>query len=188
VFQGLPCNLKHALLRRAGQEIHPGLPGDRLQLLDRGGPVDVAGNDQHFLLLALEQQRELADSGGLARALQAGHQDHRRWRDGEVEPRARLAHQAGEFAVHHADQRLAGREAADHFLAERLRAHRVDEVLHHRQRDVGLQQRDAHFAQRVLHVRLGEARFAADRLDDLREAGCEVVQHGGVKLTPCPTL
>ena len=47
-----------------------------------------------------------------------------------------------------------------------LRAHRVDEMLHHRQRDVGLEQRDAHFAQRVLDVGLGEARLAADRLDD----------------------
>ena len=80
------------------------------------------------------------------------------------------AHQARQFAVHDADQRLPRREAADHLLAERLRAHRVDEMLHDRQRDVGLQQRDAHFAQRFLHVRLGEARFAADRLDDFREA------------------
>jgi fused signal recognition particle receptor len=85
---------------------------------------------------------------------------------------------ADTFRAAAADQRLAGREAADHFRAERLRAHRVDEVLHHRQRDVGLEQRDAHFAQRVLDVRFGEARFAADRLDDLRETSGERVQHG----------
>ena len=64
-----------------------------------------------------------------------------------------------------------------HFLAERRRAHRVDELLHHRQRDVGLEQRDAHLAQRLLHVRLGEARFAADRLDDLGEARGQVIEH-----------
>jgi hypothetical protein len=80
--------------------------------------------------------------------------------------------------VHDAYQRLARREAADHLLAQSLGAHCVDEVLYHRQRDVGLEQRDAHFAQRILHVRLGEARFAANRLDDLREARGQVIQHG----------
>ncbi len=72
--------------------------------------------------------------------------------------------------MHDADQRLSRRETADHLLAERSLAHLLNEMLHHRQRDVGFQQRDAHFAQRVLHVGFGEARFAADRLDDLREA------------------
>ena len=36
------------------------------------------------------------------------------------------------------------------------------------------------FAQRVLDVRFGEARLAADRLDDLREASRESVEHRGV--------
>ena len=72
--------------------------------------------------------------------------------------------------MHHADQRLARRQAADNFGAERGGTHRVDEVLHHRQRDVGFEQRDAHFAQRFLDVRLGKARLAANGLDDAREA------------------
>jgi hypothetical protein len=80
--------------------------------------------------------------------------------------------------MHHADQRLARREAAEHFLAERLGAHRIDEVLHHRKRDVGLEQRDAHFAQRVLDVVLRQPRFAAHGLDDLAEARGQVVEHG----------
>jgi hypothetical protein len=80
--------------------------------------------------------------------------------------------------VHHADQRLAGRQAAGHFRAERRGAHRLDEVLHHRQRDVGLEQRDAHFAQRLLDVGFGEARFAANVLYDAREPCGQCVQHG----------
>ena len=90
--------------------------------------------------------------------------------------------------MHYADERLARRQAADHFLAERLGAHRVDEMLDHRQRHVGLEQRHAHLAQRVLDVRLGEARLAADRLDDLREPRGQVVEHGGDRLKACPTL
>ena len=89
-----------------------------------------------------------------------------------------LAHQLRQLAVHHADQRLARREAADHFLAERLLLHARDEVLHHRQADVGVEQREAHFAQRLLDVVLGEARVAAQRLDDAGEALREGVEHG----------
>src|SRR5690606_41297195 len=51
------------------------------QLLDGGGTVDVGGHHHHRLLLALlEEARQLAHCGGLARALQAGHQHHRRRR------------------------------------------------------------------------------------------------------------
>ena len=50
--------------------------------------------------------------------------------------------------------------------------------LHHRQRDVGVEEREAHLAQRLLDVVFGEARVAADRLDDLGEPACQGVQHG----------
>jgi len=93
----------------------------------------------------------------------------------EVEPDVRLAHEGGELAVHDADEGLAGREAADHFLAQRLGAHGFDEVLHDRKRDVRFQERDAHLAQGFLDVGFGKARFAAHALRDLREARSEVV-------------
>jgi hypothetical protein len=80
--------------------------------------------------------------------------------------------------VDHADQRLSRRQAADHLLSQGLRAHRLDEMLDHRERDVGLEQRDAHFAQRLLDVRFGQPRFAADLLDDLGEPRGQVVEHG----------
>ncbi len=81
----------------------------------------------------------------------------------------RAAHQRRELALDDADQRLAGRQRADDLVAERLLADRRDEVLDDRQRDVGLEQREAHFAQRILDVVFGEARFAAQRLDDARQ-------------------
>ena len=52
-----------------------------------------------------------------------------------------------------------------------------DERLDDRQRDVGLEQRQAHFAQRVLDVGVGEARFAAQRLDDARQAFGQGFEH-----------
>ncbi len=51
--------------------------GDDLELLARGGPVDV-DRDQHGTVAALlEPGRQLAAGGGFARALQAGHQNDR---------------------------------------------------------------------------------------------------------------
>ena len=65
------------------------------------------------------------------------------------------AHERGQLPVHDADQRLAGSQAADHVLPERRFAHARDEIAHHRKRDVGFQQGDAHLAQRLLDVALG---------------------------------
>ena len=55
---------------------------------------------------------------------------------------------------------------------------RVDELPDHRQRDVGLEQRQPHFAQRVLDVVVGEARLAAQFLDDAGKPLGEIVEHG----------
>jgi hypothetical protein len=122
--------------------------GQRLQLLDRGRTVDVAA-DHHDLLLAplLQVLGQLADGGGLARALQAGHQDHRRRRHVEVQVARLRAHHRGQLVAHDLDQGLARRQALQHFLADRAHLDALDQRLHHRQRDVGLEQGDAHLAQ-----------------------------------------
>ena len=160
-----------------------GLRRNGAQLLDRRRAVDVGRDEQH-LLLALRQQPsgELAGGGRLARALQAGQQDHRRRlrRQTEVALRFRkiAADQQRELALHDADQRLPGRQAADDFLAERLLLDARDEVAHHGKRDVGFEQGHAHLAQHVLHVLLGESSLAAHGLDDARQLGGQLFQHG----------
>ena len=150
----------------------------RAQLLDRGRAIHVATDQQHlFLLLVAQQFGELAAGGGLARALQTGHQDHGGRHGGEIERVVVLAHQPGQFAMHHADQRLAGIQVADDFLAERGLLDLGDEFLDHRQRHVGFEQGHAHFAQGILDVALGQARLAAQVLDDAGKALCKIVQH-----------
>ena len=97
---------------------------------------------------------------------------------GEIERRRRAAHQRGELALDDADQRLSGRQRADDVLPTAFSRTRGDEILDDRQRDVGLEQRHAHFAQRVLDVGVGEPRFAAQRLDDAAEPLGQIVEHG----------
>ena len=106
------CNPAGAAPGCYRMEIRPHLLGQALQLQHGGRPADVGADQQHALLLADEMSRQLARGGGLAGALQAGQQDDGRRCMAQVEGLRAAAHDRHEFIVDHADQRLAGREAA----------------------------------------------------------------------------
>ena len=59
------------------EHLHSDLVAQGAQLLDGGGPVDIGGHQQGAAPLLLEVQAQLGCGGGLAGALQAGHQNHR---------------------------------------------------------------------------------------------------------------
>ena len=121
-----------------------------LQLQDRGGSIHVGAGEQHFLALVLfEPFRQLRRGRRLAGALQSRQQDHDRRLRPQVERPHALAHQRDQLVVDDADQRLARRQALVELLPDDLGAHRLDERLDDRQRDVRFQQRHAHLAQRV---------------------------------------
>ena len=92
-------------------------------------------------------ERELGGGRRLARALEAGEQDHREL--AEREPGRAGAHQLGQLVVDDLHDLLAGREALQHLLAERPLAHAGDEVADDREVDVGLEQREADLAHRA---------------------------------------
>ena len=95
--------------------------------------------------------------------------------------RACAAHERDQLLVQDADERLAGREAGGDFGAERLLLDALDEGLDHRQRNVGLEQRHAHFAQGLADVFFGDAAAAAQRVDGAGKPRREVLEkcHGG---------
>ena len=66
------------------------LPAELLELVDRGRALEVGGDERGRLPLLAQEQRELGGGGRLARALEAGEQDHRRRPPGERELRAAL--------------------------------------------------------------------------------------------------
>jgi hypothetical protein len=76
------------------------------------------------------------------------------------------------------DQHLAGCQALQHLLPGRPLAHPVDEILDHRQRDVGLEQRHAHLAQGVLDIVRAQPALAAKVPDGAGQAFAETVKHG----------
>ena len=71
------------------------------------------------------------------------------------------------------DHLLAGRDRADHILADGAGAHLVDEFLDHRQRHVGLDQGGAHFAQGGIDISLGQGAATAKLVEDAGQAGLQ---------------
>ncbi|MCY1414740.1 cytochrome c-type biogenesis protein CcsB [compost metagenome] len=152
--------------------------GEGFQLLDGRRAIDVRGHHQHRLLLALlEEARQLADGGGLARALQAGHQDHRRRRDAQRQVLVGRAHQLDQLGLDDLHEGLARSQALGYFGADRALLDPGDEVLDHRQGNVGFEQRHPHFAEGVLDVVLGQLGLAGYMAQRLREAVCKVFEH-----------
>ena len=75
---------------------------------------------------------------------------------GRVSSRAQDRH---ELVVDDLHDHLAGRDAAQHLLADGALAHPADEVLDHRQRHVGLEQGDADLPHRLADVGLAQRRL-----------------------------
>ena len=140
-----------------------GLLADLDELVHRGGALQVAGGhrDVHLLLLA-QVARQLAAGGGLARALQAGHEDHRRAALGEHEVAPRAAHELGQLLVDDLHHLLARVQRLQHLGAQRPLLHRARELLDDLEVHVGLEQREAHLAHRLGDVVLGQLAARAD--------------------------
>ena len=97
---------------RVGEDGHVDLATERAQLFDGGRTLEVGADEQRLAALALEPRRQLRRVGGLARALEAGHQHHR-GRLGGVGDRERLAAEGpGQLVVDRLDDLLGGIEGA----------------------------------------------------------------------------
>jgi len=132
--------------------------GQRHQLIDRGGPVGIPGDQPGAAPIATQHQRQLGRGGRLARALQPDQHDHARRRPAQVQA-AGLAQRIDQFFVDDLDHLLGRFQALLDLGTNRALFHAVDEVLGDLQVDVGLQQRHAHFAQRGRDVFLGQLAF-----------------------------
>jgi hypothetical protein len=166
--QGALGDVGGALAGDDRQALDLDLLGQHGQLFHGGRAAGVERGDQHLLALELVQpQGQLAGGGGLARALQAGHQDHRRRVQGQVQAGGDLAAQHVDQAVIDDLDHLVGRlDRADDRFAGSGFLGLADEVLDHRQGDVGFQQGDANFAQRLVDVLLGQHAATAEAVED----------------------
>ena len=137
------------------------LSAELLELVDRRGPLQVGGDERGLLPGLPEQKRELGGRRRLARALEAGHQDHGR-RLPEREARVAGAHQRGQLLVHDLHDLLAGVEPLQHVLAARALLDLGDEVLDDLEVDVGLEQRETDLAHGLRDLLVVEPALAAE--------------------------
>ena len=75
-----------AVARLGRVHLDAGPLAEHLELVDRVGALQVAGDQQRLVALALEPAGQLAGERGLTGALQAGQHDHRRRLLGELQP------------------------------------------------------------------------------------------------------
>ena len=154
---------------------HAGALADDLQLGHGVRPLEVGGDEHRLVALRLEPVGELAGQRRLSGALQAGEHDDRRRVLREPQPPGLAAEDLDELLVDDLDDLLRRVERLVHLDAARPLAHRLDEVLDHRQGDVGLEQCDPDLAGRGVDVGVGQLALAAQVL----ERGGEAVLQGG---------
>ena len=162
-----------------GQRVDADLAAEHGELVHRGGAVGVERRHQHLLALALgEPLGELGGGGGLARALQADHQDGC-WRVVDLEAAGIVlaAQRLDERVMHDLDDLLTGGDRSGDRLTGGLFLDPLDEVAGDGQRDVRLQKRDAHLAQRGPHVVLGERPLPREPVEHAGEALGQVFEH-----------
>ncbi len=163
---------------RRRKKIDADLSGERSQLLDRGRAVHIATHQQHFLAhIRAQQPRELSGRGCLSRTLQSREKNDRGRRGRQIDGRGFASHQPRELALHDPDQRLTGRQRSRDVLSQRFFTDGGNEILDDRQRDVGLEQHHAYFAQGFLDIGVGQSGFAAKTLDDAAKPLGEIVEH-----------
>ena len=134
---------------------------------DRSGirPMNVCA-DQHdtLAILFLQAPGELGRCGRLAGPLQACEKYHD-WRlRSQIERHGVAAEHVDQLGMDDLDEGLAGRKALADLLANGALPDMLDEGLDHRQRDVCLQEREAHLPHRILDIGVGNAALAAQIL------------------------
>jgi hypothetical protein len=137
----------------------------------------IGGDEQRRVALALQPAAQLAGQRRLTGTLETGQHDHGRRLLRQPDPAGLAAEDLDELLVDDLDdllgrvQRLRDVGTAGAFLDG------VDEGADDRQRDVGLQQRDADLARGGIDVGVGQPALAPQAGEDLVQAVGEGLEH-----------
>ena len=162
-FQRRVNDIYRLLTNIRREEINAHLLCQRLKLFDCRRAINVGRNHQHFLLVLLAQElTEFTNAGCFTGTLQARHQHDRRRLRRQVQGLVLFAHRRNQFVTDDFDELLPRRQALINFMTNRFLFYAIDKLTHYRQSDIRLQQRHAHFAQRIFYVVFSEASTATD--------------------------
>ena len=104
------------------------------------------------MAVLLQPFREFSGRRCFTGTLQTDEHDDRRRLRREIDPDVRPAEHLDQFVANDLHDLLAGTQALQHFLAQRLGLHGVGELLDDLEIDVRFQQRDPDFFQRLFDV------------------------------------
>ncbi len=90
---------------------------------------------------------------------------------------ASLAEQSRQLIMKNLNDLLTGRDASQHFLAQRLLFDPRDETLRDLKIDIRFQQREAHLAHRIVDVRLADRAMPAQVLENVLQLIAELRKH-----------
>jgi hypothetical protein len=161
------------------EHLHADLVPQGAQLVDGSRPVDIGGHQQGATPLLLEVQAQLGGGGGFTGALETCHQHHRGGLRGLGQGGVAAAHDLHQLLMHQLDELLIRTDAPHHLGAHGPAAHLLDEILHHAEADIRLQQGPAHLSQGAIHVGLGDGGLAPQALDGIFKTLGELVKHRG---------
>ena len=151
------------------------LLGEDFELVDGGGAIDVAADDQGAVAAFFEEFSELGRRGRLARTVEADHEDLER--TGTGEGRRAFAEEFDQFVVDDFDDLLARGDALEDLLADALRLDAFDEFSRDFEMHVGGQQGGAHFLERLRHIFFREFADAAEIAEGTAEFFRERFKH-----------
>ena len=129
------------------------------------------------MTLLLQPQSELGRQRRLARTLQTREHDHGRGPFGEPQQPGFAAEDGNQLLIDDLDHLLGRIQCAGEFGAAGSLFDCGNEVLDHRQIDVGFEQGDPDLTSRCVDVGFGESALAAQVLERRREAVLQGVEH-----------
>ena len=166
-----------------GEHRDADLVAERAELLDGGGALEVGADHQRVATLGLEPAGELGRVGGLAGALEAGHQHDGGGFAGVADLQRLATQDPGQLGVDDLDDLLAGIEHLRAGGADRLLADAGDDVAGDAHVDIGFEQGGADLAHHLVDIGLGQTALAADLLDDAVETAGQVLEHATAEPT-----
>ena len=158
-------------IRTEAEHLDIDLCAQRLQLVDGSRSIDISPHHQGPTALILEMKAQLRGGGRLAGPLQACHQHDRRCLSRLRQRSVIAAHHLHQLFVHHLDELLIRADAAHHLGADSPLTHLSDEILHHRQAHIRLQQGATHVFQRPFDVGFADLVLAFQPLDRILKTG-----------------
>ena len=174
--EGFARDFQHVGFALHHEDRHVELLAEHGELIHGGGAVHIRRHEERGAALLGQQARELAAGSCFARAVQSAHEDAGRTA-GEIQRRVLRAEQRHQFVIDDFDDLLAGLHRLNHFRAQRLLLHTLDEIARDLEVHIGVEQRHAHLAQRVADVALGNFPKPAQVFENLLQLVGQAVEH-----------